>query len=637
MNKFFGLLFLYVVPNCLSAQIDSLTLREVVISGSRIEGFSNGVKFLQFDSSEISSRYNDNLGELLIERSPVFIKSYGPGTLSTTSFRGGNANQTPLIWNGLNITSPMNGTPDLALVPLSLIRDIQLQYGGASTAWGSGAVTGAILLNSNKDDAPEKIGIHLGAGSFGKFTQGVELNLKKGTWRTSISLFNQFAENDYAIDQSNNGSDIVREKQVNAAYVNSGLIASIAKRISKDHRLSFDYWFQKTKREIPPTLLEENNEAKQDDLANRFMVSWNWNRKNGNYESKAAFFQEILDYENPAIDLNSSNRSNTFIFESIRNYFLNSRHSFQAGLNGTFARADADSYEEDAFQNRVSIFGSYSLQNRNARISATTYLRQEFVSNGNNTAPFTFGLSGKWDLTQWLYVYVNVSRVYRVPTLNDLFWRPGGNPDLKSERGYSLESGFSMELFRARRELKFQFEATGFSRLVKDQIIWLPSASYWAPQNLMEVWSRGIETKTNLVYSRNGKKIGAEVLTNYVLATNQRSKVEGDASVGKQIIYTPRYNGSGKIFLGINNLSFSVIQTYTGYRFTSSDNSEWLDPFWITSLRIEYGIRLPTYAVTCLAEVNNLFSTSYQVVAARPMPLQNYELGVSIRFFNKTN
>ncbi len=635
MNKFFGLLFFYAVSNCLSAQSDSLTLEEVVILSSRIEGFSNGVKFQEFDSTDLLSRFSDNVGELLMERSPVFIKSYGPGTLSTTSFRGGNANQTPLIWNGLNITNPMNGTPDMALIPLSLIRDVKLQYGGASTSWGSGAVTGAILLNSKTGDS-DNIEIHLGAGSFGKFTQGVELNLKKNTWQTSLSVFNQFAENNFPIQQGSIRSEIVRERQVNASYKNSGLIASVGKEIIGGHMIKLDYWLQRTQREIPPTLLEEDNNSEQEDLTNRIMATWNWNRKNGRYETKAAFFQELLQYQNPTGDLVSNNRSNTFILESNRDLHFNRSHSIQAGINGTFAYAKADSYKEDAHQNRISVFGSYSIQNKDARLAATTYFRQEYVDNGSEKIPFTYGVSGKWNISPWLKLYLNGSRVYRVPTLNDLFWQPGGNPDLKPERGYSIESGVAAEIFQSNKEWNIRLEATGFSRQVKDQIIWLPSQSYWTPQNLVEVWSRGLETTTNIAFSRNRKEIGLQVLTNYVLATNQRSKVEGDASVGKQIIYTPRYNGSGKFYISAKNVVFSVIQSYTGYRFTSSDNSEWLNPFWLTSIRMEYAIRLRTHTLKFNAEINNLFSNSYQIVAERAMPLQNFELGISLRFSSKT-
>ena len=83
--------------------------------------------------------------------SPIFIKSYGLGSLATTSFRGGSASHTAILWNGFNLGSPMNGQLDLSLVPVSLANNVSIQYGGAGALWGSGAVGGAILLNSEPE------------------------------------------------------------------------------------------------------------------------------------------------------------------------------------------------------------------------------------------------------------------------------------------------------------------------------------------------------------------------------------------------------------------------------------------------------------------------------------------------------
>jgi iron complex outermembrane receptor protein len=37
----------------------------------------------------------------------------------------------------------------------------------------------------------------------------------------------------------------------------------------------------------------------------------------------------------------------------------------------------------------------------------------------------------------------SVSRNYRFPTLNDLYFLPGGNPDLKKESGWTYDAGLS--------------------------------------------------------------------------------------------------------------------------------------------------------------------------------------------------
>src|SRR4051812_12993113 len=95
----------------------SFHLKEVIVTSNRLVNFSAGTKVNDIDSLALAQHNSTNLADLLADESPVFIKSYGLGSLATTSFRGGSANHTAILWNGFNINSPMNGQLDLSLVP----------------------------------------------------------------------------------------------------------------------------------------------------------------------------------------------------------------------------------------------------------------------------------------------------------------------------------------------------------------------------------------------------------------------------------------------------------------------------------------------------------------------------------------
>ena len=45
-----------------------------------------------------------------------------------------------------------------------------------------------------------------------------------------------------------------------------------------------------------------------------------------------------------------------------------------------------------------------------------------------------------------LKLKVNAAKVYRLPTLNDLYWSPGGNPNLKPEEGFTYEGSFELKI-----------------------------------------------------------------------------------------------------------------------------------------------------------------------------------------------
>src|SRR5690606_5715624 len=128
--------------------LDTIALHNVVIVAPRLSDFASGLKTQAIDSATMARYRPADLGTLLEMESPIFIKSYGLGSLATTSFRGGSANHTAVLWNGFNIGSPMNGQIDLSLVPVGIADEVSIQYGGASALWGSGAVGGSVLLNS---------------------------------------------------------------------------------------------------------------------------------------------------------------------------------------------------------------------------------------------------------------------------------------------------------------------------------------------------------------------------------------------------------------------------------------------------------------------------------------------------------
>ena len=102
-----------------------LQLKQIQITSIRIHNFSNGAKIEKVDSNIIAQYSAKNLADLLENESPLFIKSYGLGSLATSSFRGGSAYQTAVLWNGFNINNPMYGQTDFALIPNNFLEKVE--------------------------------------------------------------------------------------------------------------------------------------------------------------------------------------------------------------------------------------------------------------------------------------------------------------------------------------------------------------------------------------------------------------------------------------------------------------------------------------------------------------------------------
>ena len=167
-------------------------LSEVTVYSSRLSKFSVGNKIEVLDSLLLDSYSSANLADILSNESQVFIKSYGLGSLATTSFRGAGSSHTAILWNGFNIQRPNLGMIDMALVPVTFLNDIQLQYGGNGALWGSGAVGGTIHLNNKAQfDNGFSVMASTSIGSFSDIQEQLNISISKKKFSTSFKVFNQ--------------------------------------------------------------------------------------------------------------------------------------------------------------------------------------------------------------------------------------------------------------------------------------------------------------------------------------------------------------------------------------------------------------------------------------------------------------
>jgi iron complex outermembrane recepter protein len=148
------------------------TLQEIIVTGSRIEraGFDQPTPTTVVSATDIQRAARVNLQQALNEL-PQMRNSVSPNqSIGNTS-----SGTAPLELRGLGISRTLTllngrrfvGDNNLNFVPASLVERVELVTGGASAAWGSGAVAGVanIIL---KDDLE---GVTVGAQT-GESTRG---------------------------------------------------------------------------------------------------------------------------------------------------------------------------------------------------------------------------------------------------------------------------------------------------------------------------------------------------------------------------------------------------------------------------------------------------------------------------------
>ncbi len=612
--------------------IDSIELQTVEITQTRLQQFHTGQSVQTLDSTSLQYAVSQNLSDILEENSPLFVKTYGLGSLASASIRGAGSAHTAILWNGFNLQSSMNGLLDLALVPVSTTDNIQVQYGGSSALFGSGAIGGVIHLQNQANFGQGKTANFAQTiGSFGKHHQSYTLDWSEKKWQSSLQYYRQKATNDFTYTNTTLAAKPAQIQQ-NAALKQEGILQQNYLKIGEKHQLGLQFWYQTTDREIPPIMLAASSKSKQSDVFYRTALNWKSIYANRSLEARFAYFYEDLKYIDPAIHLVARNHSKALIAEVEHKWQLSPNLQWQVGLNHTSDYAKTDGYEGVGFnRNRTSLFTTLKTQIGAERLHIVWSSRGEVVDN-KTLSPIVPALGMEYNLNKNLLLKAHISRNYRLPTFNDLYWVPGGNSDLKAELAWNQELGIDGRF--SIKDLKASFLLNVFNSNIKDWIIWLPSNNgVYSPSNLQEVWSRGLEFKGELQKETSKGLWKANLLYAYTHTTNQKPRFLNDKAVGKQLIYVPL--NTTKIGLSYTHKLLKIKYTHQliGKRYTNTDNSNNLPFYQLGNLLLAKHFcwgKNKSRLINLQLRINNLWNEDYQVIAFRPMPLRNWELGLKL-------
>jgi len=613
-------------------------LPEVKITEDRLNDFSTGLSIIKIDSKKIEESNLRNLSEVISENSAVFLKTYGQGSLSTIAIRGTGPAHTGLFWNGININPSNIGLSDFSLIPSALINDVEIQLGSAASLYGSGVIGGAVHLNSKPEFKKKTIISLTGmAGSFGLYEGALSGIFSNEKWYSSVAGYYIECENNFPFTNTK-----PQEKLVSADYFSYGATAEVHHLFKKNYIVSLHAWHTYTHRSLPPTMTSVDNGEQQSDSSFRFLIEAKKLFSKSTLKTKIAWLKEFERYDrqkadtiNPVNDIHTKYNSQGIISEAEFSTQIIRKAKLNAGINYTFYSVDITEYGQIQTRNQGAVFLSILYPFAKHKWKSTLNLRQELAEGYR--IPFTPSLGVEGKVWKFISARANVSRSYRVPTMNDRFWQPGGNPDLKPESGWNMETGFFTSYNDSTKLFTPSFSITGYSSMIDNWISWQPldtNHNIWSPVNLQKVWARGLEGNAGLLYKNKNIETGISAYYNYTISTIVETSASLKNSIGKQLIYVPLHNLSASINFRWKTISFAYIQSYTGKRFTTSDNNYSLPAYSIGNTVLNYNLRLKKFGIGLGFRINNIWNSSYQALAYRPMPGRNFNISLTFKFSN---
>ena len=648
-----------------------LHIPEVTIYGKRPMK-EIGVQKTRLDSTILKENIALSMADVLTFNSSIFVKSYGRATLSTVSFRGTSPSHTQVSWNGMRINNPMLGMTDFSMIPSYFIDDASLLHGTSSVNETGGGLGGSIKLSTQPANA-EGFGMQYvqGLGSFKTSDEFLRLTYGDNHWQSSTRLVyssspNEFSyrnhdkkENIYDEDMTIIGQYYPKERNRSGSFKDLHALQEIYYNTRKGDRFGLNAWYINSNRELPMLTTDYGNESdfenRQREETFRGVLSWDHLRENWKVAAKGGYVytQMKYDYKRDAGNgvltpmTRSRSKVNTFYGQSEAEYYIGKEWLFTANVSAhqhfvesrdkNIIRQDGNQAIVGYSKGRVELSGAGSAKwQPNDRIGMSVVLREEMYGDSWTPLIPAFFIDGIVSKRGNIMLKASTSRNFRFPTLNDLYFLPGGNPDLRRESGWTYDIGASFAVGK-----EDVYSLTGsvnwFDSHVKDWILWLPTTKgFFSPRNVKDVHAYGLEWKGDFkVILGKDCSLSLDGTLSWTPSINEGEPMSpADQSVGKQLPYVPEWSSSISGRLLWKRWSLLYKWCYYSKRHTMSSNdislTGRLPEYYMSNVTIERGVSLKWAELSLKGAINNLFNEEYLSVLARPMPRINFEFFIGI-------
>lgn len=645
---------LFVLSITVSAQNDTIMLENIEISASYINNkVQQKTMERKIDTAIMKRLKTVSLSQLLIQHSPVFIKTNGPGGTASASFRGTTASHTLVLWNGFQLNSPTLGEVDFSMIPVFFTDEVSLQWGSKTSA-NSGGLGGVVnIANSQKFSEGLILDVRQTYGSFNTWGSYLTVGYSAKNFIARVKAYRNSSDNDFTYI---NIATIPHQemKQKNADFIDYGFMPEVQVRL-KNSLLSFVSWNQFSHRNYPQIMPNVFNNTKEyaDNDFSRNVLSYKYYWNTGRVEMKTAYFHEVQTYflesytsnGNPVTQNNSLNKSNVFRQIIDLQQDLYKSWKLYAKMQWDNENVTSSNYDpmpelvEDRLVELVVSTGSTTGgKTRNilsfyAAVDGKIYkdldlrmtLRNDIVDDKSvgffPTATFTY----RTPFVKGLSFNAGYSHNYRNPTLNDLYWNPGGNENLKGENGKTVD--FDINYLYENLNFNLDLRTGLYYSKVKDWIQWVPTTyRYWMPKNVSEVMAQGAEfhLKANYRYALWNFTLSGNYV--YSHTTDESEYAQQYDSDGKQLIYIPKHHANAFAEVRWKTWSLNYTFEFTGKRTTSMNDDDFFayDLPYYTLHHLSLGKQLNKIRLEF--RINNLTNNDYQTVLWRAMPGRSYEV-----------
>ncbi|MGB0885561.1 MAG: TonB-dependent receptor plug domain-containing protein [Chitinophagales bacterium] len=589
--------------------VDTITVSK---SKTKIEVLKQIYKLEKNANTEAKST-----AEILNTKPNFYIKTYGKGQLASISYKGFGAAHTNINWNGIKLNSVMLGQSDLNVLTLGNADKIVFSNQNADNLAGNINLQTDIKYNSKNE-----LNLSASVGSFVSSSGNISYLYSKKKFFSQSLISYQAAKNNFGyINPSLPKNTKTKQKNAQTKLLNLEQIFGF--KLNARNQIKTFLKYYRADRNIAPSLFETNASENQKD--NLFLAKLAWHHKYKKLETKlnSAYVYQDLQYQFSILSSKSKNFTYSWQTDFAIKYKFNKNLNLNIDAKNELETAKSNNYIDIKKRNRLSLAGDlfYKVSFFESSIGFSQMLVNNDLKIFLPKASLQFMAK---NLPANLVVNGNYQAKLRIPTFNELYWNPGGNPDLIEETSHNISLTIILEKKYKKTKFKNRFEY--FASWANNFIQWQPTSNiYWQPENIGKVFSRGFSNQLYVAISLH-KNVALDFDLAYTFTKTNAKNSQ------KQLLYVPFTQANFASKLRTKWFHFFINQKYTSQRFADKNNDIALNAFYLLDIYAGHTFKFKNKDELELgAALNNITNTTYFTVINRPLPGINFEFSIKYK------
>ena len=637
-----------------------LKLKEVTIYSNRMQKKMSPVQILSGKELEKLNVYS--VADALRYFSGVQIKDYGGiGGLKTVNIRSMGSHHVGVFYDGIELGNAQNGVVDLGRFSLDNMEVISLYNGQKSAIFQPAkdySSASAIYMQTRKPlfkgEKKNNLNIGVKGGSFStinpsllwehRFNERISSSISTEYMYTSGRYKFTYAKKDgYDTTAVRQNGDVRMLRLENAFFG----------KVPKGEWKAKAYLYNSERGYPGAAVREEPGKFRHQDRqwdTNLFVQGSFQNYFKPLYSllANGKYAYDYLHYlSDPRLDVTTMYVDNHYRQQEI---YASAAHLFtiypwwRMSLSNDFQwnalRADLIDF---VYPTRNTILTSAATSFDFNRLMLQASLLYTHVDDNTRTKGANAGTKNKYTpsvIATWqpltklpLNVRAFYKKVFRMPTLNDLYYTFIGNKDLKPEYTTQYDVGITFSHTWNNHWLKgLDLQIDGYYYEVDDKIIAMPTSNQfrWTMINLGHVEIRGLDAAIRGEWGFG--KVELSTLFNYTYQKAQDFTDPTSEWYGGQIPYIPWHGGSIILNGSYQTWSCNYSFIYTGERHEAVANipENYAQPWYTHDFSLSKTFQWGKTGIRVTAEINNIFNQQYEVVQCYPMPGTSFKIKLNV-------